>query len=382
MSVDRPQATRRAALGTLAAGAVVALGACGSTPKPKPQPLPAVPAGKTVLRPLWKVGTGRVGIGFAPSIADGHVWAASDRGEVIRVDLETGKQAWRAELKQPLVAGIGSDGDIGVVATRDGQLVAIGGDGKVRWRAAIGSEIVSIPGIGGGLVVLRAADNRVSAWDADTGQRRWTFQRQLPTLVLRQTNSPAVTPGAVFVGLPGGRLAALGAQSGALRWEAAVSVPKGSNEIERIADVVGQPVVTGREVCAVSFNGRLGCFDETTGRALWARDLSSAHGPATDGTLVVAVDANDQVHAFSRSGGSVWRTDAFKFRQLSGPALTDSMVLVGDGEGNLHALSRDDGSVLARLRTDGSAVRAAPVVSGKIAVVQTADGGLHAFTQE
>jgi outer membrane protein assembly factor BamB len=193
------------------AGVASALPACSSTPKPTPAPLPSLTANQAPpLRAGWKVPIGRAGVGFAPVVAAGYVWAASERGDLVRVDLESGEPVWRIALGKPLVAGIGTNDEVGVVATRDGQLVAFGADGKERWRVAVGSEIVSIPAVGGGLVVLRAADNRVSAWDADTGKRRWTFQRQLPSLVLRQTNSPAVTVAAVFVGLPGGSPGRLG----------------------------------------------------------------------------------------------------------------------------------------------------------------------------
>ena len=65
----------------------------------------------------------------------------------------------------------------------------------------------------------------------------------------------------LFLGFPGGRLSALNVATGTLRWDASVAVPKGATELERVADVVGTPVVSGREVCAAAFQGRAGCFD-------------------------------------------------------------------------------------------------------------------------
>jgi outer membrane protein assembly factor BamB len=334
------------------------------------------------LRSLWSTRlAGGAGDGFQPTIVQGRVWVASERGELLCVELETGRIIARTELGKAIATGVAADARTVVVGTRDGELVALDDQGQPRWRAPVGSEIVTVPALGEGVVVVRAADNRVWAWDAGDGQRRWTFQRQMPTLVLRQTGTAAVGSDAILMGLPGGRLVSLSARTGALRWEAAVSNPRGSNEIERIADVVGAPVIAGRDVCAASFNGRLGCFDLTSGRALWARDLSASQAPATDGTLVVAVDTQGVIQAFSRSGASLWKNEAFRYRRLSAPAILPSAVVFGDETGQLHVLSRDDGQVLARYPTDGSPVRTMPQVEGRVVVVQTQAGGVFAFAQ-
>ena len=363
------------------AGLTLALAACGNfwpwsgPDKPKPSELPAV-TGTTPLKVLWSNRVGAGGIGFQPVFAAGSVWVASRDGTVARIDAENGKTLWQVEIGKPLVAGVGCDGDVVVVAARDGTLIALDADGKPKWTVPLSNEVVTVPAVAFGVVIVRASDNRVSAYDTDTGKRRWTFQRQIPSLVLRQTGVVAMAAGTTYVGLPGGRLAALSLQNGAVRWEAAVSQPKGSNEIERISDVVGAPQVNGRDVCAVSFQGRIGCFDAPSGRATWARDLSSSRGLDMDARMVVTVDERDQVHAFSTTGASLWRNEQYRLHRLSAPLLLSAMVVLGDGKGLVHGLARDDGAAVGRVETDGSAVITAPVLAGRIAVVQTSKGGV------
>ena len=53
--------------------------------------------------------------------------------------------------------------------------------------------------------------------------------------------------------------------------------------------------------------------------------------------------------------------------------------MFGDTEGYVHFLSRDKGDTLLRFETDGSAIVAAPVVSGSTMLVVTRKGGLYAF---
>ena len=378
MSVHRPRPS--AVLIAALALAALALGGCGSS-KPKPAELPRL-TGNTPGKVVWSTRIGKAGVGFRPVYAADSVWVASANGEIVRIEAASGKRLWSVSAGKPLVAGVGSDGQLAVVASRDGNLIAFDADGKQKWATPVGSEVVTVPAVGEGVVIVRASDNRVSAFDADTGRRRWTFTRQNPTLVLRQTGQPVIAGGAAYFGPPGGRLAALRLTNGALRWEIAVSQPKGSNEIERISDVVGTPVLNGRDVCAASFQGRVACADAGSGRALWARDLSSSRGLDTDSRSVVAVDVTDQVQAYSRAGASLWRNDDYKLRGLSMPLVRGSRVLVGDDAGLVHLLSLDDGSTQGRLSTDGSEVLSGPVDAGPVAVVQTARGGVYAIATD
>ncbi|MCM5571931.1 outer membrane protein assembly factor BamB [Burkholderiaceae bacterium FT117] len=370
-----------ARLRLLAAGlatAVLAAG-CGfwSSSKPKLPELPPV-SGAASMRTAWSYPIGAGGIGFQPLVVGDSVLAASRAGVVARLDAESGRVAWRVELGKPLIAGVGSDGTTTVVAARDGSLIALDRDGAQRWSTQAGAEIVTVPAVGLGLAIVRASDNRVSAFDLETGKRRWTFDRQSPALVLRQTAAIAMDTSSAYVGLPGGRLVALSLQSGAQRWEAAIGLPRGSNEIERIADVVGSPLISGGEVCAAAWQGRIACLDTSTGRAAWGRDLAAAAGIDLDSRQVVAVDSDGVLHSVSRSGASLWRQDALKRRQPSAPLLAASQVLVGDSLGMLHLLSRDDGALLARSSTDGSPIVGAPARWRNLAIVQTSGGSLQA----
>ena len=379
--------TRRRAACVALAGASLALGGCGSFWPWSGPSKPAVPEPPAVTAPVpaklaWTLRVGAGGVGFQALVAGRSVYAAAADGTVLRADAAAGRVEWQVNVGRRLIAGVGTDGETVVVAARDGTLVALGADGRPKWTAPLGAEAVTVPSVGAGVVLIRAADNRVLAFDAASGKRRWSFQRQNPPLVLRQTSAAAITPGTAFVGLPGGRLVALGLESGALRWEAAVSQPRGSTEIERIADVVGSPLVSGREVCAASFQGKLACLELASGRPLWGRDVSTATGIDVDARLVSIVDELDVVHAFTRTGTSVWKQDKMSRRGLSAPLSLGPVLVVGDRQGLVVLLSRDDGAVAGRFATDGTPIVAAPAGAGRTAVVLTSGGTLAAVELE
>jgi outer membrane protein assembly factor BamB len=374
-----PAARRRAA-----ALGLLGLGGCslfGSSRTP-PEPLTA-PTGSVRVSPAWTATLGaRSGIGFAPVVAGDSVWAAAQDGTVTRVATDTGRAVWRTSLGRALTAGVGSDGGVVVVATRDGTLVALEAGGAERWTASVGAEVVTPPAVADGTVLVRTTDNRVHAHDAADGRRRWSFTRPSPTLVLRHSGGIAMVPGIGFVGLPGGRLVALALPTGAPRWDVPLAQPRGATELERVADVVGSPLVIGRELCAVAYQGRIGCVDLATGSPRWLRDFSSAVGLDIDDAGVVAPDADDTVHAFDRGGRPVWQRKGFARRRLSAPLIVGGAIALGDVEGNVIWLARGDGALAAISRTDGTPIVAPPAAAGGLLVVQTTGGALHAFRVE
>ncbi len=325
--------------------------------------------------------SGNVGaVNFAPTYAGSSVWFAAADGNVTRVDAGTGRVEWRVNVGKPLIAGVGSDGDTVIVAARDGTLIAMDSAGKTKWTSKSESEIVTVPAVGSGIAVVRYSDNRLYGFDAETGKRRWQVQRQSPALVLRQTNSSAIDANNVYAGLPGGRLIAIAHKTGAVRWEVAVSQPKGANEIERIADVVGTPLISGRDICAATYQGRLTCFQVSNGQPLWSKEVSATAGIEIDPRAVVAVDVNGAIFAYSRSGTSIWQQTKLLKRASTAPIALDGHILIGDVEGFVYVLSKDSGEILGRVATDSSPLLAAPCIAAKTAVFQTSRGGVYAIS--
>lgn len=384
MNMRYAVAVRRAAIAAAATGVLALAGGCtlfGSTKQP-PDPLPT-PGGAAAVSPAWSYPLGaKSGVGFAPVAVGNSVWAAAQDGTVVRLDLESGRQLWRVSAGKPLTAGVGTDGTLAVVVARDGTVLAYDADGQPKWATPIGTEVVTAPAVGGDTVLLRTSDNRIIAFDADSGKRRWTFQRQNPTLVLRQSGGFAMAPGAAFIGMPGGRLVALALNNGALRWDVPLAQPRGATELERVADVVGSPLLIGRELCAVTYQGRIGCVDAVSGQPVWLREFSSAVGLDVDGEGVVAPDADDVIRAFDRSGAPTWQQKGYARRRLSAPLIVGRWLAVGDVEGNVLWLARSGGRLEAVSRTDGTPIVASPAAGAGRLLVQTSGGALHAFRVE
>jgi len=382
-------AVKRAGKLAWAGVALALLAGCSSLnpfASPPRNPPAALVNFKTTLnvRTAWSTGIGGAGVFvFSPAFADGGVFVAAADGTIARLDPANGHQVWRINADTHLTAGVGSDGHTVAVAGEKGAVLAFDADGKLRWKAQTSSEVLAPPTVGQGLVIVRSVDDRIEAFDAESGSRRWTVQRTAPALTLRTASAIVIAGPTAFVGLPGGRLLALALSNGGPRWEISVGDPKGATELERVADIAGAPVAIGRDVCAVSYQGRVGCFDAASGAPRWIKDLSSDVGLGADERFIFAADEHGSIAAFSREGGaSVWRNTQLANRRLSTPVSFGRAIAVGDGQGYVHFLSREDGSFVARVGTDGSPINAPPLVTDTQVVFQTQSGTVVALAIE
>jgi outer membrane protein assembly factor BamB len=354
--------------------------------KPKgnlPAPLVEL-KGSMAVRTAWKLDIGKSNdYAFSPALVGTDLLVAGGDGSIARVDAASGRQVWRIKADKPLTAGVGSDGTMLVVGGVKGSVLAFDMNGKPLWTAQASSEVLSSPAVGQGMVVVRSIDNRIIGLDARTGEKKWTVQRPSPSLTLRNAPGMVMAGKDVIVAQPGGKLLSLIVATGAPRWEIAVGESRGATELERVTDIGGTPVVIENDVCAVSYQGRVGCFDLLTGSARWTKELSSDVGVAADQRFVFAVDDKGAVFGFNRDGGtSAWKNDKLGYRRLSTPVSYGRTVAVGDYQGFIHFLSREDGAFLARAATDGSPVKSVPLVAGSNLIFQTQSGTVTAIAVE
>ncbi len=352
----------------------------GSSPaKAKPAELVDFKPSAT-LTEAWKVETGDTGARLLrPQLAGDDVVAAGG-SRVVRIAVSNGSTVWRQEVDAKLTAGAAAGEGLVLVGGTKGELLALDlAAGQVRWKAGLTSEVTGPLLAAGDTVVARTGDGRVHGLSAADGKRKWLYSRSLPALTLRGSGGLATLDDVLYAGFPGGKLVALNPANGAQLWEATVALPRGATELERVADVMGNPVVDARQVCAAAYQGRVACFDRQSGALLWAREISSNTGLAMDERNIFVTDDKDAIVAYDKaSGRGLWRQDKLARRQVSAPLALGAWVVVADGEGYVHVLSADDGSFVARAKVDAG-VRTAPVDIGPGFAVQTAKGSVVAF---
>lgn len=372
--------TWRCRIGALALLAL--LGACSTTPqKPKPAELPPNPNLISVQQ-AWSTKIGAVGFPLDVRVSGETVVVAASDGTVGVIDARTGSDVWRVSIGAPLNAGVGHDGRLTAVITRNNELVTLASNGRELWRQRLAAQSLTAPLVAGERVFVLGGDRAVTAFDAQSGRRLWSQQRPGEALVLRQAGALLAVGDTLVVGLSG-KLVGMNPLNGSVRWEAPIASPRGTNDVERLVDLVAHVSRLGDVVCARAFQAAVGCVNTARGSLVWTKTASGAQGLDGDERSVYGAEADGMVQAWGYGNGEpVWIQDKLRYRKLSTPVVLGRSVVVGDESGWVHFLSRENGSFLTRVATDGSGLAAAPVLAGNTLVLVTQNGNIFGFRPE
>ena len=352
------------------------LAACAAD-KPKPTPLESYEP-RIAGRLVWQGQVGKVGFALVPAVKDGVFYLASGDGDVTALQADTGAVLWRASAGAAVSAGVGSDGRYTSIVTRGNEVVTFD-SGREVWRKRVPSSVVTPPLVAGERVFVMGVDRAVHAFDAIDGRRLWTLQRPGDALTLAQASVLTAFRNTLLVG-QGPKLAGVDPLKGTVQWEVPMASPRGSNEVDRLADLVGPAVRTGERFCVRAFQSAVGCADATRGAVLWSRSVGGTNAVAGDNERIFGADASDRISAWrAATGDVVWQSEKLLYRGLSGGVAVGPVVVFGDSEGFVHFLDAATGEQQLRLPTDGKAVVGTPVLSGGTLLVTTQAGGLFAF---
>ena len=365
---------------TLALATILLVACAGGVEPPKPADL-----GPNVsllgVKLAWTSQTGPVTFPLLAKAAGTTVAVAGGDGLVALLDARTGQDIWRTQIGNPVSAGVGSDGRYVAVITQANDVVTLEA-GREIWRQKMPASSFTAPLVAGARVFVLSADRSVTAFDAASGRRLWAQSRPGEPLVLRQAGLLVAVGDTLVAGLSG-RLVGMNPANGSSRWEVPIAVPRGTNDVERLVDLVANVNRQDDQLCVRAYQAAVGCVNTGRGTSLWVKPANGAQGLSGDDRFVYGTEIDGKVLAWKRVDGErAWESDRLKYRGLTAPLAVGRSIAIGDNTGTVHLLSREDGSPLNRLTTDGSAVVAAPLLVGETLVVVTRNGGIFGFRPE
>ena len=276
------------------------------------------------------------GVYISPAVAGKYVFVRSEadnKGQMLALDINTGKQLWAFTPKRL------SSSDNGY----------------------FGGHLTSPVVVDGTIFV--GAGQEVYALDANTGAVRWTFGAKDYI-----SSSATVSQGHVYIS-DFRYLYALDQQSGAVVWAHPTTL-----------SIYFSPVVAGQTVLLNDGEG-LSALDATSGKQLWTANIpSQALIPGAVSGSRVFVKSVSSLYALDlASGKQLWRFDDRNFISL--PAVTSDQVFVVKGSGADTAIVALD-AVSGQSAWDqpvASLATSAPVIAGKTIYVRTGDGRVLSF---
>ncbi|AGY91619.1 hypothetical protein SPICUR_03115 [Spiribacter curvatus] len=235
-------------------------------------------------------------------------------------------------------------------AAADGRVMAFEADtGERVWRQSLDASITGAVGVGEDGVAVGTADAQVILMDASSGEVQW--RRGVSSEVLAP---PAVGQGSVVVRTGDGGVFALDAESGQQRWLYRRNVPALSLRGHSSPVLVNGGVVAGFD------NGRLSALDLDTGDPAWEATVAVPEG-RSDLERMIDIDADPTVAGGDLFAGAyqgrlagialadgqiAWTRDV---SVLGGLAVDDNYIYATDAQGYIWALDRRNGASVWRL---------------------------------
>jgi outer membrane protein assembly factor BamB len=204
--------------------------------------------------------------------------------------------------------------------------------------------------------------------------------QEQPPLVLRGGSAPKAQDGLLISGFANGEIVAFNEDTGKISWRQLVAEPSGTFAVERMVDIVADPVIVDNTIYVATYQGKIAALNLHNGRILWTKDASTFSGLAVTNNMVIISDANDYVTAFDRAtGAQLWQQKSLEYRGLTAPATISHYAVVGDAEGYLHFIDTRNGRFAARVAVGGGGIVAAPIVNDNAVYVVTRSGYLAKF---
>lgn len=265
----------------------------------------------------------------------------------------------------------------GGYATHSVQHTDAPGDLSKLWSTGVGKgsyrkgRVVASPVVAGGRIFTMDAANRVTAMDALTGSKLWSYKISVTnkgktrvgrTSIIDRIKDPltlgekggkdkeavgggvAVVGGRLYVTSGFGVVAALDAQSGDEIWVNRIHTP-----------IHSAPTVAGGRLFAVSDDNELFAFDADTGAILWtyqaiiemARMLTSPSPAVIDDVVIAPFSSGEVVALKAQNGGVLWQEALDATGNLTplatlndiaaGPVIADGYVFATTQSGTFNA---------------------------------------------
>lgn len=318
---------------------------------------------------------------LTPAATQDQVVVAGDRGDLTAVNTHTGKFNWIRHEKMPFSSGIAHRGEVGIIGTNDGRVLAFDWySGHRLWVRQLDSSVLAKPTFTKDGVFVRTENDSIYRLDSKQGKVRWRFHEDPSNMVVHDNSSPVVVASYVFAGLSQGQLLVLSKAHGALLARHQLFAPHGDTPSQRMMDIVADPVLAFPLVVVASAHGGVAAYDMKTNKVVWRLMHSTIRNLVSHKGVLYMVDTDSNVLAIDLHSGHVrWQQKGLAQHHLTAPVIMGNTLLVADAYGGAMWMSRQDGSFLAHEQPASSSISVAPVVTGHTAYFYSLWGQLSQY---
>jgi outer membrane protein assembly factor BamB len=319
------------------------------------------------LKLLWTFEAGD-SIESSAAIVGGTVFVASQKAELVALNLANGAVYWRYHVDSPFGEsspaysnGVVYIGDLG------GWLSAVNAtDGKKIWAFKAGSEIKSSPVVVGDRVLIGSYDQNLYCVSTKNGSLIWKVRTNGPVHA-----TPSIADGLAFI-------------AGCDELFRAIRISDGKEVFNVSSDAYtgASPALRGGAAFYGTFNNEVLMVNLKDHQIVWRYQHPQRKFPFYSSAAVTAdrivVGGRDKiVHGLSTNGKAAW-TFATQARVESSPAIAGGRVFVGSNDGRFYVLNLATGAKVWEFNA-GAPLSASPAIANGRIVIGSQDGRLYCF---
>ena len=266
---------------------------------------------------------------------------------------------WSVDTGAPVWAGLERDDETGllIVGNENGDVNAIDSDGKVRWKFATGNPIRAQPTVLGASVYVSSDSGYLYRLKLNTGVEQWRAKIVSEAPPRIPTNDPktrwdrygssvVADTEHVYVASRDKNLYALDIKSGRELWHVS------ADDI-----MTATPALYADLVICAAFDGKVRAVSARDGALRWTYDAKLAIA----GDVVLAGDrvlvgsrSYDLIALDARTGKELWKHYYWFSWIESPPMVKDTMIYTGSSDAtNVYALNLGDGSQIWKTSVPG-----------------------------
>jgi outer membrane protein assembly factor BamB len=305
-------------------------------------------------QPRWSLAYGDRGVADF-SLAGNLVFISRGEAGLAAADAKTGREIWHDKTcgeayRQPLVAN-----HVVILPCRSGRLYGFHhNDGRRLWEHGVRGVIDAVKLVDSTLYVARGdAFSRyvIEALDPLTGKPKWQLDRGQEEVAQGEL---VIAGGRVYFNESYGPLYALDAGTGKILWQYALDNYRLTHKVDGLTYMdqatLSAPLVAGETLYCSNNDGRIFAIDAGSGRLKWEKKISvrTALRPLVYGQAVLTTDLKETVYAFeAATGRELWTMRSYG-EVNADLRLAGATLFFTSADGSLNAVDLEHTFALAR----------------------------------
>ncbi len=315
---------------------------------------------------------------FSPVYKDDKFFMLDTAGVLRAYNLKSDKTLWKTRIfprkflknyQTPRISLF--DDKIFAIAGTNKIAAVDANDGKIIWLKDIASIPVSTPVSDGNFVYVSTSDNKLYAFNSQTGELQWIqLGISRPTAIFGSAD-PVIYNDMVIASYSSGEIYAVNKKTGEPLWSEYLGVNRAVSSDFYLNDIDATPLIKDGVVYAIGNGGLMMALNAKKGDYIWKKEIAGIVNFWLAGDYLFVINNDNKLLAVNKkTGGIKWISqlpNLLKEKKLetkiiySGIVVAGGKLLISSSNGSLIIASPVDGKVEKTISV-GKKISHSPVI--------------------